>query len=130
MRLLLRALAAVMLALLPVVARGGDFVWFDGTAPVSFCVDTPADLVVGTATEMFASDMEAVTGLRAVPSNAVRATIRLMQLDRATDAQRSRLSGARVPVERLDTLTDGFNITIADGQILVTRSNGRGTAYG
>lgn len=127
---LLRALVAVVLSLLPAVARGGDFVWFDGTAPVGFCVETPADLVVGTATDMFASDMEAVTGQRAVQTDVGRATIRLAQLDRATAVQRSRLSDAGVPVERLDTLTDGFNIIVAEGQILVTGSNGRGTAYG
>ena len=35
-----------------------------------------------------------------------------------------------VPVEKLQTLTDGFHIRVHQGQIVVVGTNGRGTAYG
>lgn len=107
-----------------------DLVWFDGTNPVSVGKDTPTDLVVNTAIEMFASDMEAVTGLPVKIAKPIKSTIRLAQLDRASKSVRNNLKKAGVPVEELDTLTDGFNITIEDNRILVTGTNGRGTAYG
>ena len=112
-------------------ATASATVWFDGTSPVSVSLETPADLVVGTALEMFGSDMEAVTGRKAVTLPSRKAVINLTQLDRAGKRQRRMLEEAGVPVEALDTLTDGFNITpTPDGRLLVTGSNGRGTAYG
>ena len=112
-------------------ATASATVWFDGTSPVSVSLETPADLVIGTALEMFGSDMEAVTGRKAVTLPSRKAVINLTQLDRAGKRQRRMLEEAGVPVEALDTLTDGFNITpTPDGRLLVTGSNGRGTAYG
>lgn len=105
-------------------------VWYDGTAPVSVGTDTCTDLVVGTAIDMFKSDMEAVTGRSAETVKPRNATILLTQLDRASKGQREKLRQAGVPVERLDSLVDGFNITVDGGRILVTGTNGRGTAYG
>lgn len=113
---------------LPIVSAG-TFTWFDGTAPVSYAIETKTDLVVGTAAGMFESDMEAVTGKPAVTDKR-NATIRLTQLDKASKSQRRKLIAAGVPVERLDTLTDGFHISTDGKSILVVGSNGRGTAYG
>lgn len=113
---------------LPIVSAG-TFTWFDGTAPVSYAIETKTDLVVGTAAEMFESDMEAVTGKPAVTDKR-NAIIRLTQLDKASKSQRRKLIAAGVPVESLDTLTDGFHISTDGKSILVVGSNGRGTAYG
>lgn len=111
-------------------ATGSLIVWYDGSEPVRVGCDTQVDMVVGTAMDMFSSDMEAVTGNPTRTAKPAKATIRLVQLDRAPKACMERLRKAGVPVERLDTLTDGFNITVDGNQILVTGSNGRGTAYG
>lgn len=113
---------------LPIVSAG-TFTWFDGSAPVSYALETKTDLVVGTATGMFESDMEAVTGKPAVTDKR-NPTIRLTQLDKASKSQRRKLIAAGVPVESLDTLTDGFHISTDGKSILVVGSNGRGTAYG
>lgn len=125
LRLALSALALLSAA----GAAAKKVTWFDGTAPVSYALETKTDLVVGTAADMFASDMEAITGRRAVRGKG-EATIRLTQLDKASRSQRGRLAAAGVPVESLDTLTDGFHISVNGNKILVVGSNGRGTAYG
>ncbi len=79
---------------------------------------------------MFTSDMKSVTGQYARLIHPAKARIVLTQLDRASKSQRRKLIQAGVPVERLDTLVDGFNIKVNGDKILVTGSNGRGTAYG
>lgn len=127
-------------------AAAKDVVWFDGTSPVSYEVTTPTDLVVGTAIEMFTDDMEAVTGKQAVKhndrtavkhndhytvrQNGKQTTIRITQLDKVSKSQRKQLSASGIPVDSLATLTDGFDIRTDGGNILVTGTNGRGTAYG
>ena len=107
-----------------------ELIWFDGKTPVSFSSDTKTDPVVATAMDMFASDMEAVTGKRAKESKSSNATIILTQLDKAGKGTRKKLISAGVPVERLDTLTDGFHISVSGDKINVVGTNGRGTAYG
>lgn len=107
-----------------------DLIWFDGIHPVTVGTDTKTDLVVGTAIEMFASDMEDVTGKVAIATKPSKATIILTQLDCSGKSQRSKLEKIGVPVASLDTLIDGFNITTHDGKIYVTGTNGRGTSYG
>lgn len=107
-----------------------ELIWFDGKTPVSFSTGTKTDPVVATAMDMFASDMEAVTGKRAKKSKSSNATIILTQLDKAGKGTRKKLISAGVPVERLDTLTDGFHISVSGDKINVVGTNGRGTAYG
>lgn len=107
-----------------------ELIWFDGKTPVSFSTGTKTDPVVATAMDMFASDMEAVTGKRAKESKSSNATIILTQLDKAGKGTRKKLISAGVPVERLDTLTDGFHISVSGDKINVVGTNGRGTAYG
>ena len=128
MKKILSAVMAVAAAIL--TATAAATVWYDGSGPVTVGVDTPVDMVAITAMDMFSSDMEAVTGIAAITAKPGKATIRLAQLDKASAGLRNRLRRAGVPVERLDTLTDGFNITDDGRQILVTGTNGRGTAYG
>lgn len=130
MKKILLLIFACVAALCPGVVRSMPFVWFDGAKPVTVGIDTPVDMVVNTALDMFGSDMEAVTGMAARIVRPGSATIRLSQLDRASKSRKYALEKAGVPVECLDTLTDGFNITVDGRQILVTGSNGRGTAYG
>ncbi len=74
--------------------------------------------------------MKSVTGQSARLIHPSKAQIVLTQLDRASKSQRRKLIQAGVPIERLDTLVDGFNIKVNGDKILVTGSNGRGTAYG
>lgn len=123
------AKAAVVAAVLfPMLAQGA--VWFDGKNPVTVATDTKTDLVVGTALDMFADDMEAVTGMKSKKAKGSDATIILIQLDKAGNSQKNKLRKIGVPTDELSKLTDGFNITVNGGKIYVTGTNGRGTAYG
>ena len=105
--------------------------WFDGIHAVSLSVPRGVDPVVDIVSDMFRDDMKQVTGIAAQRTDLVRqATIRLCQLDRLSRRQQRELRDMGVPVERLQTLTDGFHICVLHGQIVVVGANGRGTAYG
>lgn len=105
--------------------------WFDGIHAVSLSVPRSVDPVVDIASDMFKDDMKQVTGIAAKQiEQAQHATIRLFQLGRLSRRQQRELRDMGVPVERLQTLTDGFHICVIHGQIVVVGTNGRGTAYG
>ena len=112
-------------------AGAKEFVWYDGKQAVSYHIRGDATPVVHTAAEMFASDMLAVTGQRAVASRQEkRAAIRVVELDRASKACSQQLAALGVPVEELRQKTDGFYIAVKGGQVWVVGENGRGAAYG
>ena len=104
--------------------------WYDGSEAVSFYVPQGADPVVTVAAGMFAEDMEAVTGQRAVASDAAKATIRLYQLDTASESDLQTAKAAGIDTKALTALTDGFAIKEKQGIIHIAGTNGRGTAYG
>ena len=90
------------------VVAASDVVWFDGQHPVTYQVEGRVDPVVRIALQMFADDMQQVTGYK--PVAARQATIRIKQ-GKGKD--------------------DGFRLSVSPrGQILVEGHNGRGTAYG
>lgn len=107
-----------------------SMIWYDGMAPVSFCIPSGADPVVDVAGGMFAADMEAVTGKHAVTSSADNALIRLYQLDTASDADLKSVKAAGIDIKALRSLTDGFAIKEKDGILHIAGTNGRGVAYG
>lgn len=104
--------------------------WYDGSEAVSFCVPDGADPVVTVAAGMFAEDMEAVTGKRAVAKDADNATIRLYQLDTASEADMQAAKAAGIDTKALLSLNDGFAIKEKQGTIHIAGANGRGTAFG
>ena len=104
-----------------------DVMWFDGTHPVSYQVMGHADPVVETALDMFSTDMEQVTGCRAVSSK--NGVIRIYQLDKNKSAV-SNLRRMGVPYDEVARQFDGFHISVHDGHIVVVGNNGRGCAYG
>ena len=99
--LLLILFAAVALS------AGADAVWYDGNAAVSYHTEGRVAPVVQQALRLFESDMEAVTGKRAVASRD--GVIRIVQ-GNGDD--------------------DGFCISVNKGKIIVEGHNARGTAYG
>ncbi len=123
--------AWTVMALSAVPASAKELVWFDGTQAVSYHIQKNVEPVVKVAAEMFSGDMLAVTGKQAVASGReASAAIRLVELDKASAAARRALAKQGVPVEQLQGKTDGFHISVIDGQIVVVGANGRGTAYG
>lgn len=103
--------------------------WYDGKNAVTFSVPKKVEPVVHVALDMFSSDMEAVTGKKAV-SSGKDAAIRIVQLDCASGSVAKELSRAGVPIDELKKEIDGFHISVIDGQITVVGANGRGAAYG
>lgn len=104
--------------------------WFDGKMPVTYSIPVNADPVVTVATGMFADDMKAVTGIRALHMSPSTSKIRLYQLDRATGDDLKAARHAGIDVKKLSELTDGFAIVVKNGVVHIAGANGRGTAYG
>ena len=104
-----------------------EVTWFDGAQAVSYQVEGRTAPVVSIALDMFACDMQLVTGQRAV--SAKDAPIRIFELDK-NRAAADRLRKAGVPVDSIAGKLDAFYIGIHARQILIVGSNGRGCAYG
>lgn len=120
-----------LMAALTMQAQAEEVVWYDGSHAITCHVQKDCEPVVGVAMDMFAADMKAVTGRAAVATADWRkATIRVVEQDRAPRAELNRLASAGVPLGNLAAKTDGFYIAVSNGQILVVGKNGRGAAYG
>ncbi len=122
--------AAAVVALSPVMTMAENVEWFDGQNAVTYNVQKKTEPVVTMALGMFSSDMEAVTGKRAVSAPLKQAAIRIVQLDVASGSVAKELSRAGVPIDELAAKNDGFYIAVINGQITIVGINGRGTAYG
>ena len=90
---------ALLLAAGSAVATAADVVWYDGSKAVTYSMQKKVEPVVEVAVDMFASDMEAVTGRRAVAASEKEAAIRLVELDKASASVRRQLAKDGVPVE-------------------------------
>jgi len=123
-------LRRLLLAMLLCAGRGlpvAGMVLFDGQRPVSYTVQGRVAPVVTVALDMFSSDMQQVTGNRAVASK--QAPIMVCELDLNGGAA-SRLQKQGVPVNEVRSKMDAFWIGVRGGRIIVVGNNGRGTAYG
>lgn len=120
-----KVLLSLALTLSP-LSMAADVVWYDGQNPVNYKLPKKYDPVVATAADMFASDMQAVTGHAAVKGQ----TIEINQLDKASASTIKSLKKYGVPVDKLLASNDGFNILTYGNKIYVTGANGRGAAYG
>ncbi|MDE6379295.1 MAG: glycosyl hydrolase 115 family protein, partial [Muribaculaceae bacterium] len=118
------------LTLLLLSIQSHALTWYDGVNAVSLSIPASADPVVEVTADMFADDMEAVTGKRAVKTDAQHPSIRLYQIDTASDADLKEAKSAGIDIKALQKLTDGFAIKEKDGTIHIAGANGRGTAYG
>lgn len=110
--------------------RAEEFVWFDGSRAVTYALDRPAAPVVFVALDLLRSDLQQVTGFVPVEVPAAQATLRIVELDRASVVMWKRLRKAGIPVDELAKHPDGFQLAVRNGQLWVVGSNGRGTAYG
>lgn len=125
---LMTVVSLCALSVLPAEAK--DVVWYDGAHAVTYYLAPRVEPVVKVAADMFAGDMLAVTGRKAQTASAAQATIKVIELPRASAAQRREMAKAGVPIDSLRTKIDGFAINVADGRIWVVGANGRGCAYG
>ena len=124
----LRKLFLLMLSVLCVSSAMADVVWYDGSQPVTYCVEGKSAPVVSIALDMFASDMQQVTGRRALASK--NGTIRIVQLDKASVGVIKKLRSLGIPVDEISRQFDGFCVVPSGQHIYVVGNNGRGCAYG
>lgn len=124
-------LLAVGLCSMPMASLSAkDIIWYDGTHPVTYYIQKNVDPVVKIAAEMFAGDMEAVTGKCAIAEKEKVATIRVFELDKTSGSDKKALMKQGVPVAELQKKIDGFHISIKGNQVVIVGTNGRGAAYG
>ena len=99
----------LLLALFALISLsvGADVVWFDDSSAVSYCVEGKPAPAVQQAIRLFESDMEQVTGRKAVAARD--GVIRIVQ-GKGSD--------------------DGFRISVKKSQIVIEGHNARGAAYG
>ena len=122
---------AMGLTSLPMVSLSAkDIIWYDGMHPVTYHIQKNVDPVVKVAAEMFAGDMEAVTGKRAIAEQENMATIRVFELDKTSNSDKKALIKQGIPIIELYKKIDGFHISIKGNQIVIVGTNGRGAAYG
>lgn len=105
-----------------------NIVWYDGKSPVTFIKQAKVSPVVEKALDMFAEDMQAVTGMKA--HDKKNGKIEIYQLDQLTNKEFKKLERKHLPFEKIITKKDAFYIGCHKEKIIVIGSNGRGTAYG
>ena len=105
-------------------------VWFDGTNPVTYSVLTNADLVVGSALNMFSNDMLEVTEAYAISAVPSKAKIHIYQLDKATDKDKQEITKMGFDISKITKGNDAFSIRCHKKNIVIVGANGRGAAYG
>lgn len=113
---------------LPFQLAASDAVWFNGKDAVGYEVCQQHDKVVDVALDMFAGDMQAVTGMRASSHGNKR--IQIYQLDRLDNKEFKQLAAYGIPISQFITKKDAFYVCARKGKVVVVGSNGRGTAYG
>ena len=125
----MKKICILLLALLSLgsLANGAEVVWFDGVRPVSYQVQGKSSPVVTIALDMFAGDMQLVTGQRAVSRKD--GTIQIYQLDTNKGAV-GKLRKLGVPIDSIAGRHDAFYVGVGRSSVLVVGSNGRGCAYG
>lgn len=132
--MLLRSILLIIFFVCSQIVRSNDFVWYNGKQAISYAMPQSTTPVVKIAIDMFAGDMKQVTGLVPKQVPASRATIRIIQLDKANKKLQKELRGLNIPVDNIAAKKDGFYITVAGSsanrQLFVVGSDGRGTAYG
>ena len=114
--------------------QAGEFVWYNGKDAVSYHFQQRnVSPVVHVALDMFADDLEQVTGLRPQVVSAEQSIVRIVQLDKAGKGLKRELERTGIPVAELSTKRDGFCLMVGnDGdhrRLYAVGSDGRGTAY-
>lgn len=118
----------LLFSLLGISSHAADLTWYDGHKGITYQVEGTASPVVGIALDLFKSDLRQVTGQQPQASSK-GATIRIIQLDKASKSAISSLRKKNVPIDELQQKMDAFYLTVGD-EITIVGNNGRGTAYG
>lgn len=137
--MLLRSFLLIIVFVCSQIVRCDDFVWYNGKQAISYAMPQSTAPVVKIAFDMFAGDMKQVTGFSPKQSSASKATIRIIQLDKADKKVQKELRELNIPVDNIAAKKDGFYISVAGGSankqlLIVGRTNniprgGEGSNY-
>lgn len=109
-------------------ATENNFCWYEGGKSIKYTISQNVSPVVATALDMLTEDLRDITGAELQRSKD-NACLVITQLDNDRSVH-GRLTAAGVPVDELLSRKDAFHIKVYESQIMVTGSDGRGTAYG
>lgn len=121
-------LVTILLASSALAMWAKDVVWYSGRGSVGYTFTGKRTGVVDMALDMFAEDMQAVTGHKAESRQG--AVIEIFELDKMRDKDFRRLQRRNVPISSIIAKQDAFAICTDGGHIVVLGSNANGTAYG
>ena len=128
MKILHKISVLILCFLCTVTAKSAKIVWFDGHNPVGYIAQQNYSPIVKTALEMFAGDMKAVTGHRAVENH--KGKIEIIELNTLTNKEFKKIQKRRLPYEKVIAKPEAFYIGVHDGRLIVVGDDARGTAYG
>ena len=102
--------------------------WTDGNSQVSYSVNAKTSDVVKIALQLFAHDMQTITG-RAAKEKA-NAPLQIFQMDQLSNKEFAILEKYNLPIHHFITKKESFYIATRNGKLIVVGSDARGTAYG
>lgn len=125
-------IAAITLCGTPLKTQAASAVqqvyWTDGNSQVYYSVNAKTSDVVKIALQLFAHDMQSVTG-RAAKEKA-NAPLQIFQMDQLSNKEFAVLEKLNLPIHHFITKKEAFYIAARNGKLIVVGSDARGTAYG
>lgn len=121
-----------MLTLLPTTLSGqaAEVALFSVDKPLTYNeVTWTKRPVTEVATEMFLTDMAAVTGMRPAAVDRDEAAIKIYNLTTATAADIERLAKAGIRTDSIAGVKDAFALKVTGGCLTAVGADDRGTAY-
>lgn len=113
---------------LKVQAATRQVYWTDSHSQVYYSINAKTSDVVKIALQLFAHDMQVVTGHAA--KEKVNAPLQIFQIDQLNNKEFAALEKLNLPIHRFITKKDAFYICTRSGRVIVVGSDARGTAYG
>ena len=113
---------------LKVQAATNKVYWTDSHSQVYYSINAKTSDVVKIALQLFAHDMQVVTGHAA--KEKTNAPIQIFQIDQLSNKEFAVLEKLGLPIHRFITKKDAFYICTRSGKVIVVGSDARGTAYG
>lgn len=102
--------------------------WTDGNSQVSYSVNAKTSDVVKIALQLFAHDMQTITGRTA--KEKANAPLQIFQMDQLSNKEFAILEKYNLPIHHFITKKESFYIATRNGKLIVAGSDARGTAYG
>ena len=106
--------------------QSAKIVWFDGHNPVGYIAQQNNSPLVKIALDLFAEDMKAVTGHRAVENH--KGKIEIIELNSLSNKEFKKIQKRKLPYQKVIAKPEAFYIGVHDGRLIVMGDDARGTA--